>query len=367
MSFTTQCGYCSQPYVLDDHYAGQSVTCAKCGQVFAAQSVGGIAIPPAYGQLAPGSPAFGYRPSRLPVIVASIVGVVLVVMLGIVATLLVSRGLRDRTGGSSVAQQLGPAEESPSEQTVAGNAPPAATVVDTPPPTAAAGNAPAGNPPAGGQFPTPPAPPRDRAIVFPELLSAMNEQLGIARGIVNEAGAKAVAARWAQAGRRAGQLEREFNSTPPNVSSIQQAQAFQQQLQQLNAVRQQIVQERGRLGSLPGVMPALSMAEAELAGSDFQEFARQQGADKTITVVVHQLPADEHQRVQQRLLAIMGNGFVSGSRSGRTATFTLTPVDDLEAFAAEIDFGRVAIDRDRRTIVVHADEAKLPRPEATNP
>ncbi len=80
----------------------------------------------------------------------------------------------------------------------------------------------------------------------------------------------------------------------------------------------------------------------------------------TIIVIVHQLPIAAHQRVQQRLLAIMGNGSVNGSGNGQTATFTLTPVDDLDAFAAEIDFGRVTIDRESRTIVVQADVAKLP-------
>ncbi|HEV3024315.1 MAG TPA: M56 family metallopeptidase, partial [Pirellulales bacterium] len=89
------------------------------------------------------------------------------------------------------------------------------------------------------------------------------------------------------------------------------------------------------------------------------------GAQRVVEVVVSRVPAQAYNYVYDHLWRLLPNVGYFGTSSGDTVTVHLAPIDDLEAFAAQIDLGEIrSIDREKRRISLVADPARLPRPPA---
>jgi hypothetical protein len=99
------------------------------------------------------------------------------------------------------------------------------------------------------------------------------------------------------------------------------------------------------------------------------------GAHRIAAVWVHNMPGDVVTFVHDKVLAASGaqtrNSISAGARDFLSINIMIAPVDDLDATAAKIDFGKVTgIDRDGRVITIEADPARLPPPlkdEVTDP
>jgi beta-lactamase regulating signal transducer with metallopeptidase domain len=89
------------------------------------------------------------------------------------------------------------------------------------------------------------------------------------------------------------------------------------------------------------------------------------GAQRVVEVVVSRVPAHAYNYVYDHLWRLLPNVGYFGTSSGDTVTVHLAPIDDLEAFASQIDLGEIrSVDREKRQISLVADPARLPRPQA---
>ncbi len=83
------------------------------------------------------------------------------------------------------------------------------------------------------------------------------------------------------------------------------------------------------------------------------------GADKVVTITVHNVPADGLREVSDKVRAAADAEGQIARSSGSLTTITVAPVDDVEALAAKLDVGKVTeVDPERRTITVDAQAAQ---------
>jgi HEAT repeat protein len=93
--------------------------------------------------------------------------------------------------------------------------------------------------------------------------------------------------------------------------------------------------------------------------------------DKTARVEIVGVPAGQRNFVDERLREASAEARVSlDATGGDVVSASVTPVADLDAFAARINLGTPKVDASKRTITVQADLEKFPKPmapEAKNP
>jgi hypothetical protein len=106
--------------------------------------------------------------------------------------------------------------------------------------------------------------------------------------------------------------------------------------------------------------PGRPLTRAEQRQADWQSKMQEFGPERTVTINVSGVAdSDASYYIMEKLRALAGTGHYSRfSESGPSMTAVLAPVDDAQAFAARIDFGKVSVRGQQ--ISVEVDSSKLP-------